>query len=80
MTYMRWLWHFVRLPILSLLVVLEPVATFVCGGLALMGIMAVGFFELVGAPHFPMWTMLAISMSFVCALVLYEGAVVLFSE
>lgn len=80
MAFMRWLWHAVRLPILFLLVVLEPVVAFVCGGLALLGILAVVFFELVGAPHFPMWTMLVISMSFVCALVLYEGAVVLFSE
>jgi len=76
---MRWPWHVVRLPVLFLLVVLEPVVAFLCGGLALAGVLAVVFFELIGAPHFPMWTMLAISMSFVCALVLYEGAVGLFS-
>jgi hypothetical protein len=80
MAYMRWLWHLARLPILLLLVILEPVVVFACGGLALMGVLAVVFFELVAAPHFPMWSMLAISISFVFALALYEGAIRLFSE
>jgi hypothetical protein len=77
---MRWLWHVVRLPILFLLVVLEPVVAFACGGLALLGVLAVVFFEFVAAPHFPMWTMLTISISFVIGLALYEGAICLFSE
>jgi len=77
---MRWLWHLIRLPILLLLVILEPVVAFACGGLALLGVMVVVFFELVAAPHFPMWTMIAISISFVFALALYEGAIRLFSE
>lgn len=80
MAHMRWLWHLVRLPILFLLVILEPVVGFACGGLALAGVMAVVFFELVAVPHFPMWTMLAISISFVFGLALYEGAIRLFSE
>jgi hypothetical protein len=77
---MRWLWHLVRLPILLLLVILEPVVVFAFGGLALLGVLTVVFFELVAAPHFPMWTMLTISISFVFALALYEGAIRLFSE
>ena len=80
MVHMRWLWHIVRLPILFVLIILEPVVAFACGGLALLGILAVVFFELVSAPHFPVWTMLAISISLVFGLVLYEGAIRLFSE
>jgi hypothetical protein len=80
MAHMRWLWHLVRLPILLLLVILEPVVVFACGGLALLGVLTVVFFELVAASHFPMWTMLTISISFVFALALYEGAIRLFSE
>ena len=30
----RWLWHVVRLPIVMLLVILEPVVALVCGALA----------------------------------------------
>jgi hypothetical protein len=77
---MRWLWHLVRLPILLLLVILEPAVVFAFGGLALLGVLTVVFFELVAAPHFPMWTMLTVSISFVFALALYEGAIRLFSE
>jgi hypothetical protein len=56
------------------------VVVFACGGLALLGVLTVVFFELVAASHFPMWTMLTISISFVFALALYEGAIRLFSE
>jgi hypothetical protein len=80
MDHMRWLWHIVRLPILLLLAILEPVVAFVCGGLALLGLLAVGFFELAAVPRFPLGTMLAISIGFACFLALYEGAIRLLSE
>src|ERR1700683_711158 len=76
----RWLWHVVRLPIVMLLVILEPVVALLCGALALLGVLTTVFFKLIAAPHFPTWTMLAISISFGLALVLYEGAITLLSD
>ena len=76
----RWLWHVVRLPIVILLVILEPVVALVCGALALLGVLTTLFFKLIAAPHFPTWTMLTISVSFGLALVLYEGAIVVLSD
>ena len=76
----QWLWHVVRLPIVMLLVILEPVVALACGVLALLGVLTTVFFKLIAAPHFPTWTMLAISISFGLALVLYEGAIVVLSD
>jgi hypothetical protein len=76
----RWLWHVVRLPIVMLLVILEPVVALACGALALLGVLTTVFFKLIAAPHFPTWTMLTISISFGLALVLYEGAIVVLSD
>jgi len=49
-------WHLLRIPVLLLLVILEPVIAFLCGGLALLGVLATVFFTVVHAPHFPVWT------------------------
>jgi hypothetical protein len=76
----RWLWHIVRLPIVMLLVILEPVVALACGALALLGVLTTVFFKLIAAPHFPTWTMLTISIGFGLALVLYEGAIVVLSD
>jgi hypothetical protein len=76
----RWLWHVVRLPIVMLLVMLEPVVALACGSLALLGVLTTIFFKLIVAPHFPTWTMLTISVSFGLALALYEGAIVVLSD
>jgi hypothetical protein len=76
----RLLWEPVRLPILAFLVILEPIVSFLLGGLALLGILTTLFFKLIGAPHFPFWTMLAISMSFVALLAVYEALIKLLSK
>jgi hypothetical protein len=72
---MRWLWHIVRLPMLTLLVIVRPVVVLMCGGLALLGVLMTVFFRVVEAPHFPAGTMLTISLSFGLALVLYEALI-----
>jgi hypothetical protein len=77
---LRWAWHIARLPVLLLLVILEPVVVFACGALALLGVLATIFFKLIDAPHFPAWTMLSISLSFALGLVLYEGAIRVLSD
>lgn len=73
--FLRSLWHVARLPILLPLVILEPIVAFLLGGTAVLGLLTTAFFELVAAPHFPAGMMLAVSISFALALVLYEGAI-----
>jgi hypothetical protein len=74
------LWFLVRLPVLTLLVILEPVVALVFGGLALAGVLTTIFFVLVHAPHFPAWTMLTMSVGFGLALMAYEALLRIFSR
>jgi hypothetical protein len=76
---MKWAWLVVRFPILTMLVILEPIVAFILGGLALFGVLVTLFFKLIDAPRFPTWTMLALSLGFVGALVIYEAAIRLLS-
>lgn len=77
---LRWLWNVGRLPILLPLVILEPIAAVLLGGMALLGLLATIFFKLIAAPHFPSGTMLTVSISFALALLLYEGAIRILSD
>jgi hypothetical protein len=76
----RWLWRAACLPILMVLVILEPLVTFVLAGLALLGLLTTLFFYLVGPPEFPVWTMLALSLGFAIALVPYYALIRLLSN
>ena len=73
-------WFVIRLPIFTLLVIVEPVAALVLGGLALAGVLTTIFFVLIHAPHFPAWTMLALSIGFGLALMFYEYLLRVFSR
>lgn len=79
-TTARWLWHIGRLPVLMLLVILEPVVAFACSTLALLGVLTTLFFALLQVRHFPTATMLLISVSFAAILVLYEGLIRVLSD
>ena len=68
----RALWHTFRLPALMLLVILEPVVTFVLGALALLGVLTTILYWALKIPHFPGWTMLALSLGFGFASVGYQ--------
>jgi hypothetical protein len=76
----RWLWRAACLPVLMLLVILEPLITFVLAALALLGLLTTLFFYLVGPPEFPVWTMLALSLTFAIALVPYHALIRLLSD
>jgi hypothetical protein len=76
----RWLWRAACLPVLMLLVILEPLITFVLAALALLGLLTTLFFYLVGPPEFPVWTMLALSLAFAIALVPYHALIRLLSD
>lgn len=77
---LRGLWQLVRLPVFTLLVILEPVVALVLGGLALAGVLTTLFFVAIHAPHFPAWTMLSLSIGFGLALMLYEAVLRVFSR
>lgn len=55
------LWQCIRVPALLLLVVFEPVVSFVLGSLALLGVLTALFWKLVRPPHFPFFLVLGIS-------------------
>ena len=79
-TTSRWLWHIVRIPAVTLLVILEPIVAFACGALALLGVLTTLLFALLQVPHFPTGTMLAVSIGFALVLVLYEGLIRVLSD
>jgi hypothetical protein len=79
-TNVRRLWRAACLPVLMVLVILEPLVTFVLAGLALLGLLTTLFFYLVGPPEFPVWTMLALSLAFAIVLVPYHALIRLLSS
>lgn len=67
------LWQCVRVPAVLLLVILEPVVSFVLSALALLGVLTALFWKLLGPPHFPFFLVLSISLGFELALALYRA-------
>jgi hypothetical protein len=76
----RGLWRIAGLPILLVLVILEPLVTFVFAALSLLGLLTTAFFFLVGPPGFPVWTMLALSLGFAIVLLPYHALIRLLSN
>ena len=72
-----WIWRLVRLPIVTLLVILEPVVSLVFGGL---GVLMTLFYTLIQLPHFPTWTMLTLSVGFGLAVRLYRGLILILAR
>ncbi len=67
---LRLAWHAIRLPILALLVVMEPFVRVILSLLAALGVFTALFFEyLVRLPHFHFLLILGISAG--CALLLF---------
>jgi hypothetical protein len=73
-------WRILRLPVVTLLVILEPVVTVLFGALALLGVLMTAFYALIRFPGFPTWTMLAISIGFGLFVSLYRGLILLLSR
>jgi hypothetical protein len=76
----RVFWCLLRVPIVTLLVLLEPVVSIVFNGIALLGVLMVLFYKLIGFPHFPTWTMLGISIAFALVVTLYRGLILILSR
>ena len=76
MGLLRLVWRLIRLPILTFLVILQPMIGLLFGGLALLGVLTSFFFRLSGAaPHFPLLMMLAISVGFGLVVIGYEALI-----
>lgn len=73
-------WRIVRLPIVTVLLILEPVVSLVFGGLALLGILMTIFYKAIAFPGFPTWTMLGISIGFGLVLSLYRALIIVLSR
>lgn len=80
-TVVRLIWHGVRVPLVSILVLLEPAVRFLCSLAMVLGVTAAILFEVsaLGA-RFPFLWMLALSMGFGVVLVLYYALIALLSR
>ena len=76
-----WLaWQAIRLPILALLVVIEPIVNFALSALALLVALTAFFWKLADPrPGFPFWTTLAAALVCVLLLALYHALIRLLS-
>ena len=73
-------WTLIRLPVLALLVILEPVARVVLAGFALLMTLTAFFWVAVlGLSAFPFWRMLALAIGAWLLLAFYYALVRLFS-
>ena len=78
---LRFAWHSIRMPILAVLVILEPFVSVVLSALTVLGIFFALFFRyLVRLPHFPFWLMLGISHACAVFLMLYYGIIRILSN
>ena len=69
---LRLAWHSVRLPVLSVLMILEPFVSTILSALTVLGVFFALFFRfLLRLPHFPFWMMLGTSVGFAVILMLY---------
>lgn len=77
---LRSVWTLLRLPVLALLVILEPVVRLVLAGFALLMTLTAFFWgALLGLSAFPFWGMLALAIGAWLLLGFYYALVRLFS-
>lgn len=75
------IWQTLRLPVLIVLGILEPIVRFMLSALALLALFAAFFFKLSGAaPHFPFWGTLGLSVACILLLLAYHFLMRLLSK
>lgn len=75
------LWQAVRLPVLAVLLVLEPLVSLVLTAFGFLGIAVALILKLSGdLPHFPFWLMIAFSIGAILLLMAYHALIGLFSR
>lgn len=73
-------WHAIRLPLLTLLVILEPFVRTILMAIAMLGVLITLFYEfVVRLAHFPFWLMLALSIGSALLLLPYYALIRLLS-
>lgn len=78
---LRVAWHAIRLPALTLLVVMEPLICRTLTLLAILGVLTAFFWQLFGKqPHFPFWIVLGISIGVGMLKIPYYLLIRLFSK
>ena len=78
---LRVAWHVIRLPSLTLLVVMEPLICRALTLLAMLGVLTALFGEFVSKPpHFPFWIVLGISVGVGMLQIPYYLLIRLFSK
>lgn len=74
-------WQVVRLPMLAVLLVLEPFVSLVLTAFGFLGIVVALILRFSGdLPHFPFWLMMAFSVGAILLLMAYHALIGLFSR
>ena len=72
---LRVVWAAVRLPVLAVLVILEPLVRFALSALALLLVLTALFLEVASSRAIPFWGMLGTAIGCVALLALYQGLI-----
>lgn len=74
-------WSAVRLPLLALLVTMEPIVCWVLSAIAVLGVLVSLLFEfVVRLPNYPFWLMLGLSVGIAALQIPYYLLIRLFSS
>jgi hypothetical protein len=75
------LWQVVRLPVLAVLLVLEPFVSLILTGFGFLGIAIALILKFSGdLPHFPFWLVVEFSVCAILLLIAYHALTVLLSQ
>ena len=75
------LWQVVRLPVLAVLLVLEPLVSLVLTAFGFLGIVVALILKFSGdLPHFPFWLMMAFSVGAILLLMAYHALIGIFAK
>ena len=75
------LWQVVRLPVLAVLIVLEPFISLILTAFGFLGIVVALILKFSGdLPDFPFWLMMAFSIGAILLLMAYHALIGLFSR
>lgn len=75
------LWQVVRLPVLAVLIVLEPFISLILTAFGFLGIVIALILKFSGdLPHFPFWLMMAFSVGALLLLMAYHALIGVFSR
>ena len=75
------LWQLIRLPVLAVLLVLEPFVSLILTGFGFLGIVVALLLKLSGdLPHFPFWEMITFSVGALLLLMTYHLLIRIFAS